>query len=69
MYFGINPFSKGQKNDLADIEQILNNIRSMVSQCEKDLVDYIWLVVHGIKDNVAKAKLEHHYNQAINNIH
>lgn len=65
MYFGINPFSTNQNIDLTAIEQALNNIRYKVSQCEQDLVDYIWMIVHGIKDNAAKIRLENHYNSLI----
>ena len=68
IYFGINPFSSNQNTDLTAIEQTLNNIRTKVSQCEQDLVDYIWLIVHGIKDNAAKIRLEKHYNLALANI-
>lgn len=45
MYFGLTPFSSHQKTDFSAIEQILNNIRSKVSQCEQDLVDYISMIV------------------------
>jgi hypothetical protein len=68
MYFGINKFSN-PNSDISSLEQILTDIKSKACQCEHDLVDYIWLIVHGSKDDITKKKLEHHYNSIIHNIH
>ena len=62
IYFGVNGALEVELNKL---ENLLNDIRSKVSECEKDLVDYIWMVVHGIHDNVAIQQLERHYNSLI----
>ena len=66
LYFGVN---QTLSIELFKIENILNDIRSKISQCEQDLVDYIWMVVHGNCNNVKIQQLERHYNQTINNIH
>lgn len=53
--------------NLAFIEVALNSFKGKVYQCEQDLIDYIWMVVHGTRDNVAKQRLERHYNSLISN--
>jgi hypothetical protein len=66
LYFGI---SRTLEVELNKLENFLNDIRSKVSECEKGLVDYIWMVVHGDKNHVAIRKLERHYNSTVENIH
>lgn len=66
LYFGLNQILS---IELTKIENILNDIRSKISQCEQDLVDYIWMVVHGNCNNVAIQQLQRNYNSAIENIH
>ena len=66
VYFGITQSSIVSQNIKA-IEAVLNSIREKVSQCEQDLIDYIWMVVHGDKNNVAIQQLQRHYNSSIEN--
>lgn len=66
IYFGICGSLEVELNKL---ENLLNDIRSKVSECEKDLVDYIWMIVHGNCNNVAIQQLERHYNSSIENTH
>jgi len=64
LYFGLH---QTLSVELSIIENVLIDMRSKISQCEQDLVDYIWMVVHGVRDNVVILKLESHYNETIKN--
>ena len=46
LYFGV---SKMLEVELSKLENLFNEIKSKVSQCEKDLIDYIWMLEVKVK--------------------